>query len=138
MSVQGEDLMEKEIAKFLAASSFAVAGASANQHKYGNQIFRALLSSGRNVHPLNPFAEQIEGQAAYASIADLPEAPESVSVVTPPPVTRQVVADAIRCGVKHLWMQPGANDAESSESARRAGLTVIDDGSCVLVLLARE
>ncbi|MDA9858874.1 CoA-binding protein, partial [Rubripirellula sp.] len=33
---------------------------------------------------------------------------------------------------------PGANDAESSESARRAGLTVIDDGSCVLVLLARE
>ncbi|MEE2937931.1 MAG: CoA-binding protein [Planctomycetota bacterium] len=130
--------MEKEIAKFLAASSFAVAGASTNQQKYGNQIFRALVTSGRTVYPLNPFAEQINGIAAYASIADLPEVPESVSIVTPPAVTRQVVADAIRCGVQHVWVQPGATDSESSESARRAGLTVIDNGSCVLVLLARK
>ncbi len=130
--------MSNEISKFLAASSFAVAGASTSQHKYGNQIFRELIASGRNVFPLNPFADLVEGQTAYATLADLPEVPESVSIVTPPSVTRQVVADAIRCGVKHLWMQPGANDPESSEAAREAGLTVIDDGSCVLVLLARE
>jgi len=130
--------MNDEISKFLSASPFAVAGASTHQHKYGNQIFRALVASGRNVFPLNPFADEIEGHPAYANLVDLPAVPEAVSIVTPPQVTRQVVADAVRCGVKHLWMQPGAEDREASRMARDAGLTVIDDGSCVLVLLARE
>ncbi|EMB17821.1 hypothetical protein RE6C_01452 [Rhodopirellula europaea 6C] len=34
-------------------------------------------------------------------------------------------------------MQPGAEDEQASESAREAVINVIDDGSCILVLLAR-
>jgi predicted CoA-binding protein len=68
----------------------------------------------------------------------LPVVPESLSVITPPEVTRRVVADAIAAGVKNIWMQPGAQDDQASESARAAGINVIDDGSCVLVLLAQE
>ena len=124
--------------EFLFAKTFAVAGASANRHKYGNKVFRALLDSGREVYPLNPIAEGIEGQRAYARIADLPIVPESLSIITPPEITRSVVADAIAVGVKHIWMQPGAEDAQASESARQAGINVIDDGSCILVLLAIE
>ena len=52
------------------------------------------------------------------------------------PSTRQIVADAIVAGIKHIWMQPGAEDAQASESARAAGINIIDDGSCILVLLA--
>ncbi|MCM2370228.1 CoA-binding protein [Aporhodopirellula aestuarii] len=125
------------IETFLSAKTFAVAGASARQHKYGNKVFRALLASGRETYPLNPVTEEIEGHRAYPRIADLPVVPESLSIITPPEVTRRVVAEAIEAGVKHLWMQPGAEDDEASESARNAGLTVIDDGACVLVLLAR-
>lgn len=122
---------------FLAADTYAVAGASADPAKYGNKVFRALTSSGRQTYPLNPRATEIEGQTAYPSIGELPTTPESLSIVTPPEVRRQVVNDAIAAGVKHLWMQPGAEDAVASQTAREAGLTVIDDGSCVLVLLAR-
>jgi uncharacterized protein len=125
------------IEKFLAADSFAVAGASSNQHKYGNKVFRALIASGRQTYPLNPTQDEIEGQRAYPSIADLPVVPAALSIITPPEVTRKVVADAIKAGVKHIWMQPGAEDELASESAREAGINVIDDGSCVLVLLAR-
>ena len=128
--------MDKAISDFLSADSFAVAGASARPHKYGNKVFRALLASGRRVFPLNPVQPEIEGHKAYDSIDNLPIVPESLSIVTPPEVTRTVVADAIRAGVKHIWMQPGAEDAEASQSARQAGLTVIDDGSCILVILA--
>ena len=124
--------------EFLSAKTFAVAGASANRHKYGNKVFRALLDSGREVYPLNPIAEDIEGHRAYARIADSPIVPESLSIITPPEITRSVVADAIAVGVKHIWMQPGAEDAQASESARQAGINVIDDGSCILVLLAIE
>jgi hypothetical protein len=35
-------------------------------------------------------------------------------------------------------MQPGTEGEHASESAREAGINVIDDGSCVLVLLARR
>lgn len=125
-------------AKFLAAQSFAVAGASRDRAKYGNQVFQALVASGRSVYPLNPTAKDIEGHTAYASLKALPVVPESLSVVTPAQVTREVIREAIQAGVKHIWMQPGAEDSQASQLAREAGINVIDDGSCVLVSLALE
>jgi len=123
---------------FLSAESFAVAGASRDQQKYGNRILKALIKSGRRVYPLNPNASEIEGLQAYASLADLPEVPLSLSIVTPGPITRKVVEQAIALGVKNVWMQPGAQDAQASLQARQAGLNLIDDGSCILVSLAIE
>lgn len=130
--------MPQPIESFLSSQTYAVAGTSARRHKYGNKVFRALLDSGREVYPLNPISEEIEGHKAYPRIADLPLVPESLSIITPPEVTRKVVADAVAAGVKNIWMQPGAEDAQASQAARDAGINVIDDGSCVLVLLARE
>ncbi|MDV6030762.1 MAG: CoA-binding protein [Phycisphaera sp. RhM] len=123
--------------QFLASETYAVAGASTRREKYGNKVFRALLASGREAYPLNPAQEEIEGHRAFPSIADLPLVPEALSIITPPAVTRKVVADAIAAGVQHIWMQPGAEDEQASASAREAGINVIDDGSCILVLLAR-
>ncbi len=125
-----------KITTFLSAKTYAVAGASANRRKYGNKVFLALFDSGREVYPLNPIAEEIEGHRAYARIADLPIVPESLSIITPPEITRSLVADAIAAGVKNIWMQPGAEGKSASQAARDAGLYVIDDGSCILVLLA--
>ena len=126
-----------DVARFLSAKSYAVAGASRDRSKYGNQVFKALVQSGRNVVPINPSAQEIEGHRVYPSVAQLPVVPESLSIITPPHITRTVIDEAIQAGVKNIWMQPGAEDAAASSAARRAGLTVIDDGSCILVLLAQ-
>ena len=123
---------------FLNASRFAVAGASQDRSKYGNKVFRAIVASGRTVYPLNPKATEVEGDPAFASIAELPVVPESLSIVTPPHITREVIQQAIAAGVKNIWMQPGAEDPRGSQAAREAGLNVIDDGSCILVLLSIE
>ncbi len=125
-----------QTADFLAAESFAVAGASRNPAKYGNKIFLALLNSGRSVVPINPSATEVAGHAAYGSLAKLPSVPESLSIVTPPEITLTIVQEAIVLGVKNVWMQPGAENPLASQIARDAGLNVIDDGSCILVLLA--
>ncbi|TWT80205.1 hypothetical protein CA13_16180 [Planctomycetes bacterium CA13] len=122
--------------QFLASRTYAVAGASHHRHKYGNKVFRALLDAGRETYPLNPAQDEIEGHQAYAAIAEMPLVPEALSIITPPMVTRRVIADAIDAGIKHVWMQPGAEDAKASEAAREAGINVIDNGSCILVLLA--
>ena len=126
------------IKEFLAGKTYAVAGASARTHKYGYKVFKALLASGRETFPLNPVTEKIEGHRAYPKIELLPKVPDSLSIITPPEVTPQVVANPIAMGMRHIWMQPGAEDALASEAARQAGISVIDDGSCILVLLARE
>jgi predicted CoA-binding protein len=132
-----QESIESDIEKFLAAQSFAVAGASEDRSKYGNKVFQALVGSGRTVvYPLNPAAAEIEGHAAYAALADLPLVPESLSVVTPPRITREIIRQAVEVGVQNIWMQPGAEDPKGSQIARDAGLNVIDDGSCILVLLA--
>jgi predicted CoA-binding protein len=123
---------------FLKASTFAVAGASQDRTKYGNKVFRAIIASGRTVYPLNPKAPELECHPAFASIAELPVVPESLSIVTRPHVTRQVIQQAIAAGVKNIWMQPGAEDDHASQAARESGLNVIDDGSCILVSLSIE
>ena len=111
---------------------------SQDRSKYGNKFFRAFVASGRTVYPLNPTATEVEGDPAFASIANRPVVPESLSIVTAPHVTSQVIQQAIAAGVKNLWMQPGAEDDQACQAAREAGLNVIDDGSCILVLVARE
>lgn len=128
--------MNKNIEEFLASKTYAVAGASANPEKYGNRVFLALLKSGRETYPLNPTTAEIEGHTTYPTIAKLPVATEALSIITPPAITRQIVDDAIAAGIKHIWMQPGAEDAQASQSARAAGIKIIDDGSCILVSLA--
>lgn len=66
---------EPSTAKFFSAQTFAVAGASTDRCKYGNKVFLAIVASGRTVYPLNPSAAEVEGHAAYASIAELPDVP---------------------------------------------------------------
>lgn len=129
--------MTEAVQSFLAAKTFAVAGASTDRSKYGNMIFRRLIDTGHKTYPLNPKADLVEGHTAFAQLSECPVPPEALSIITPPAVTRGIVQDAILAGVKHLWMQPGAEDEQASADARNAGLNVIDDGSCLLVLLAR-
>ena len=70
-----------------------------------------------------------------ASVLDLPEDVKSISVITPPAVTERVVEEAIRKGIEHVWMQPGAESGRAVAACEAAGINVIADGSCVLVVL---
>jgi len=127
--------IDEKIAAFLAAPAFGVAGASKNRDKYGNKVLRCYQMHGRKVVPVNPVEEEIEGVACVKTVADLPPEVQSLSIITPPRVTDQVVEQAIARGIRHLWMQPGAQSATAIAAAEAAGLDVIADGSCLLVVL---
>ncbi|HNF98611.1 MAG TPA: CoA-binding protein [Pseudomonadota bacterium] len=128
----------EKIAGFLSAPLFAVAGASNDPDKFGYRCFVALRRSGRAVHPLNPRAAEIAGSPAYPALRDVPGQVVALSVVTPPQVTEQIVADAILAGVRYIWMQPGAESRTAIAKAEAAGLVVIAGGPCVLVELAKQ
>ena len=126
---------DSQIAAFLQGSHFAVAGASADRSKYGNRVLRAYLQNGMSVTPVNPHAGSIEGVRAVASLRDIGEPVHGLSVVTPPAVTEQVVEEAIRQKIGHIWMQPGAESEAAAATAEVAGLSVIHSGPCLLVVL---
>ncbi|HZN37536.1 MAG TPA: CoA-binding protein [Planctomycetota bacterium] len=124
-----------EIARFLAVGAFAVVGASADRDKYGNKVLRCYLQHGLPVVAVNPKLETVEGVRCHASLAAVPGPARAVSVIAPPAAAAAIVADALLAGVKHLWFQPGAEDAAAVEAARKAGIEVIAFGPCVLVVL---
>jgi len=125
----------ERIERFLAADRFGVVGASADRSKYGNKVLRCYQLNGRNAVPVNPRESEVEGVACVASVSDLPADVVSISVITPPAVTEKVVEEAIRKGIKNIWMQPGAESAAAVERCEKAGINVIADGSCILVVL---
>jgi predicted CoA-binding protein len=129
--VTGVDAIEA----FLAGSPHAVVGASRDRAKYGNRCLRAYVRAGRRVFAVNPEATEVEGQIAYPTLAALPERPHGISIVTPPDVTQRVAADAIALGIRHVWIQPGAESPEALDRLRTAGIDAIAGGPCILVAL---
>ncbi len=127
--------MEEKIIQFLSAEAFAVAGASTNRDKYGNKVLRCYQQNDRPVIPVNPRADTIEGLPCVASVTDLPAEGTSLSIITPPKITEQVVERAILRGIKNIWMQPGAQSPQAVSRCEEAGINVIADGSCLLVVL---
>ena len=126
---------KEQIELFFQSKAFGVVGASTDRHKYGNKVLRVYQQKNMRVIPVNPKEQEIEGTSCVASVIDLPGDVESISVITPPQVTEQVVEMAARKGIKNVWMQPGAESDTAVESCRRNGINVIADGSCILVVL---
>jgi uncharacterized protein len=127
--------MKKEIEEFLKAKAFGVVGASADRSKYGNRVLRCYQQHGLKAIPVNPRETVVEGATCVASVHDLPAEVESISVITPPAVTEQVVEQAAAKGIRNIWMQPGAESPRAVAVCREHGINVIADGSCILVVL---
>lgn len=98
-------------------------------------MLRAYLQGQRAVYPVNPTAGVVEGLAAFPDLASLPQAVHGLSIVTPPPVTEQVVTQAARLGIRHIWMQPGSESDRAVEAAQQAGMNVIWGGPCILIAM---
>ncbi len=123
------------IAAFLGGRPHAVVGASRDRAKYGNKVLRCYMQHERPVYPVNPHAAAVEGLLAYADLGALPESVHGISIITPPQITAAIVAEAAAAGIEHLWMQPGAESPCAISRAAELGLSLIADGSCILVVL---
>ncbi|BEH10405.1 MULTISPECIES: CoA-binding protein [Geobacter] len=126
---------KEQIDAFFTSKAFGVVGASADRHKYGNKVLRVYQQKNLKVVPVNPREQEIEGVACVASVMDLPDEVTSISVITPPKITEEVVEMAARKGIRTIWMQPGAESDKAVELCRQSGIAVIADGSCILVVL---
>lgn len=113
--------------------SVAVIGASTDRSKFGNKAVRAYVQQGFTVWPVNPKEPVVEGLPAFASIAEVPERPNLVSVYLPPPVVLKVLPAIAAKGCDELWLNPGTESPEVLAEAERLGLNVIQACSIVSV-----
>lgn len=125
----------ERIDMFFDATAYGVVGASVDPDKYGNKVLRCYLRNGYRAIPVNPKEKEIEGIPCVATVAELPDDVQAISVITPPRITEDIVEQAIRKGIKHIWMQPGAESPAAVARCEQSGVNVIADGSCLLVVL---
>ena len=85
-----------------------MAGVAHTGTKFSNTVYNELKSKGFQVVPVNPNAENISGERCYPDIKSLPEKASAVLVITKPAQTEKIGRDAFELGIKHLWLQQGA------------------------------
>lgn len=117
--------------------SVAIVGASANPARASFFVATYLLSStDYEVYLVNPREDRILGQRVYASLADLPVAPDIVDVFRRHDDLPGVAQDAVDVGARALWLQLGSWHEEAAALAQDAGLSVVMD-RCIKIEHAR-
>ena len=120
------------------ARTIAVVGASANPARASNFVLTYLASSSADyeVWPVTPRGGEILGMQTYASLADLPGAPDIVDVFRRESELPGVAEEAVAAGAGTLWLQLGLHSDEAVRIAHDAGLQVVTN-RCLKIEHAR-
>jgi uncharacterized protein len=113
-------------------ATIAVVGATDNPQKYGSVIYKDLKRKGYRVYPVNPGRDTVDGDTAYATVADLPVAPDIIDLVVPAEVGVKVVRQALDVGYDRIWVQPGAESPELLRLLQESDAEYIAD-ACIMV-----
>ncbi|RPB26007.1 hypothetical protein L211DRAFT_70596 [Terfezia boudieri ATCC MYA-4762] len=120
--------LHPQIPTFFTSRLYLLSGASANPRKYGHKLYTWYQTHSLRIIPINPRqpAPQIHASqpASLPTCTSLGSVPReliasaggwgnvSLSIVTPPRVTRETLREARDLGIKRVWMQPGAWDQQ--------------------------
>lgn len=126
--------------EFLAQERIAVAGVSrAKTDAAANGIYKQLRKSGIQVFPINPKAEEVEGDTCYPNVQSIPDGVDGVVIVTRPELTEKIVEDCVEAGVPRVWMHNNTfMDSSVSQSAVENchdNDIVVIDGGCPMMFL---
>lgn len=111
----------------------AILGASTDPGKYGNKSVRAHEAEGWTVYPVNPKAEWVEGHKAYASLAEVPQPLQRISVYLPPKLGMRMLDAIAETPHEELFLNPGAESEELVAAAQEKGLKPIQACSIVAI-----
>jgi len=120
------------IEAFLDNPSIAVVGVSRSGRGFGNAACRSLGKQGYRVYPVNWSAPTVDGIRCYSRLSELPERVNAVLVVVPPPQAVDVIRDAAAAGIRHVWLQQGAESPDVLRLGAELGLDVVA-GECILM-----
>ena len=124
--------MDNIINDFLQGKMLAIAGVSRSDKKFGTIVYMDLKKRGFKIYGINPYMEHIDGDTCYSSLAQLPVKVDGLVICLPPPVTARVMREAVNAGITRIWLQPGAESAETTRVAGELGITPVT-GKCIMM-----
>lgn len=111
-----------DINGLIAPRSVAVIGASADVTRIGGRPIAAMLRAGYagRILPVNPKRETVQGLRCYASVEDLPEAPDAALIAVPAKLVPETIEALGRKGCKAatLFSAGFAEVGEEGEAAQ--------------------
>ncbi|HEY3764836.1 MAG TPA: acetate--CoA ligase family protein [Gaiellales bacterium] len=117
--------MTRDLRPLFDPTSVAIVGASDDPAKWGNWLGRGALKGEhrRPVYLVNRNGGSVLGRTAFASLRDLPAAPELVVVSVPPAAFEQTVDDALAAGARALiGITAGLGERGGEAAAHQAAL----------------
>lgn len=123
--------------EFLAHRRIAVTGVSRDANTHGaNVVYKRLRDRGYQVFAVNPNANEVEGDRAYADLRSIPGGVEAVVIATSPEHADSTMRDCADLGIQFVWMHRSFGGGSVSDTAtafgREHGIHVID-GGCPLM-----
>lgn len=133
---------EENAQEFLAQKNLAVAGVSRDGGHAANSIYKMLRKNSYQVYPINPNAQEVEGDTCYPDLKAVPGEIDGLLIVTPSDKSLQIAQDCAAAGVPRVWMHGNAFMGDSASSVSQEavdfcqenGITVIA-GGCPLMYL---
>lgn len=126
----------EKITRFFETPKIAVVGASRNTSKYGNIIYKRLKEKGYHAIPVNPFADEIDGDICTPSITDLNPQDTALILVTHQKDTDKITEQAIKLGFTQIWVQTDCDTENTPIFAQNKLLNIIYK-YCILVIMTQ-
>src|SRR5262245_19651428 len=103
----------------------AVIGASPNRRKFGNKALRAFREAGYHVIPITPRHATVEGERAYPSVREYPDAIDIATIYVPPEVGLTIIEGIAAKGIGEVWFNPGSENDALLARAKALGIAPI-------------
>jgi len=134
-------MLQKDlIQEFLGKKRIAVVGVSRKGDLPANYIFKKFKKGGYSVYPINPNANEVEGEKCYPDIYSLPEIPEAILMAGTPEVSEKCMEDCVKNKIPIVWMHrgigKGSYSVKAEENAKRNGIKVISNG-CPMMFISK-
>jgi len=128
---------EPETIREILANSktIAVVGLSDKPGRASSGVSKFMQQQGYRIIPVNPRAQSVLGEKAYATLEDAWHAFDGkidlVNVFRAPEFVPAIVKDVVQLRIPRLWLQEGVCHDEAAASAEAAGVKVVMD-HCIL------
>ena len=111
--------------------TIAVIGLSPQPARPGYRVAQAMQHYGYRIIPVRPRVDEVLGEKAYASLADIPFRVDLVDVFRAAEHLPAIVAQCLALHLPSIWIQEGIVAEEAAQRAQAGGMTVVMD-RCIL------
>ena len=109
----------------------AVVGLSPQPARPSYRVAQAMQHYGYRIVPVRPLVDEVLGEKAYASLADIPFAIDLVDVFRAAEHVPAIVAQCLALNLPAIWIQEGIVHEAAAQQAQTGGMTVVMD-RCIL------